>query len=556
MRRLAVGLAAMALVAAGCAGTTGVADAGSATKSPATTSTAGSESATTTNAADVPSTTVPSPARVIPATGEWVTSVPVFESDGYNSAVEPTLPSVDILTSAAGAYWAAGSIDGHSTIWRSDDLIDFRVVYFDDWEPFPRRIRFSTLIEFDGKVLVGGPGGGVSDVERSFLLVTSDSGETWTDIDDPVLSTPFQRLDGLLASGGALLLDVVNDECCDTPVWQPVRTVDLQSFDPVVLPKSTAETWGSFISDGAGTVWVVARIREGDLAQAIWSSTDGGSSWVRSGSEVNFARGMAAVDGSLMLIPASEGYDMVSGPSSTEPRHLIRISDGAWSTLDNDVGQWGDGPASLFGINDPDTGRFYGIALRALRANPHYCFDDVDTCAQPEIALVTSTNGVDWFDVVGPELRPRHTKPFMTVDGRIAIWSWQLDGNTNDPPTVSRWVGDPLPPLIDPTGYPPPVAPVPLFDPTEGLPVGTERRIAWGLGPCGGLFIDGISWASAEPPDTTGWPIRKVQISDGPSAVAYGRVTRLAQDLIRFTVEGTDAAVDLAPVTSDGPYCG
>jgi len=543
----------MVLVAAGCAGTTGVADAGSGTTAPATTLPAGSESATTT---DAPSTTVPSPARAIPATGEWVTSMPVFESDGYNSAVEPTLPSVDILTSAAGAYWAAGSIGGHSTIWRSDDLIDFKVVYFDDWEPSPRWIRFTTLIEFDGKVLAGGSGRGDSNVERSFLLVTSDSGETWTDIDDPVLSTPFQRLDGLVASGGALLLDVVNDECCNTPVWQPVRTVDLQSFEPVDLPEATAETWGRFISDGVGTVWVVAQIRDGDLAQAIWSSGDGGSSWVRSGAEVNLARGMAAVDGSLMLIPHIEGYDVVAGPISTEPRQLIRIADGAWSTLDDDVGQWGDGPALLFGINDPDTGRFYGIALRSIRANPHYCFDDVDTCAQTEIALVTSANGVEWLDVIGPELQPRHTKPFMTVDGRIAIWSSQLDGNTNDPPTVSRWVGDRLPPLMDPAGYPPPVAPVPFFDPAEGLPVGTERRIAWGLGPCGGLFIDGISWVSAEPPDTTGWPIRKLEISDGPSAAAYGRVTRVAQDLIRFTVEGTDFAVDLAPVTRDGPYCG
>ncbi len=556
MRRLAVGLATMALVATGCAGTTGVADTGSAPTVLATTVPTGSGSATTTSVTDAPPTTDPSPGREIPAAGEWVTSIPVFESDGYSNAVEPTLPRVDILTSAAGAYWAAGSIGGHPTIWRSDDLIDFKVVYFDDWEPSPRWIRFSSLIEFEGKVLAGGSGRGDGNVERSYLLVSSDSGETWTDIDDPVLSTPFQRLDGLVASGGALLLDVVNDECCSTPGWQPVRTVDLQSFDPMILPESTAETWGSFIGDGIGTVWVVARIGEGDSAQAIWSSTDGGSSWVRSGAEVNFARGMAAVDGSLMLIPSTEGYDMVSGPGSTEPLHLIRIADGSWSTLDDDVGQWGDGPASLFGINDPDTGRFYGIARRAIRANAHYCLDDVDTCAQPEMALVTSADGVDWFDVVGPELRPRHSKPFMTVDGRIAIWSWPFDGNTNDLPTVSRWVGDPIPPLVDPAGYPPPVAPVPLFDPAEGLPVGTERRIVWGLGPCGGLFIDGISWGSAGPPDTTGWPIRKVEISDGPSAVAYGRVTRLAEDSIRFTVEGTDAAVDLAPVTSDGPYCG
>ncbi len=551
MGRLAVSLAAMSLVAAGCAGTTSDLQAGV-----PTTSSVSSEQPTPSDAVGASSSSVPSTSLVNAANGEWVTTTPVFEVNGYGESVEPTQPRVDILTSAVGAYWAAGSIGGHPTIWRSDDLVDFKVVYFGDGSQTPRSIRFSSLVEFDGKVLAGGPGISDRNIERSFVIVTSDSGENWSDIDNPMLSAPFQRLDNMVVSGGGLLLDLVNDECCSRPVWQPMHTTDLVSFDPVVLPDSTAETWGSFISDSVGTVWVVAQVRDLDPAQAVWSSIDGGRSWIRSAREVQSSSGMAAVDGSLMLIRAGQGFAMLSGPISVKPRELIRISDGEWSTLDDDVGQWGDGPATLWGINDPDTGRFYGIAKRSIRANPHYCFDNVDTCAQTELALVTSADGVDWFDLAGPEPRPRHTIPFMTIDGRIAIWSGSLDGNPDEPLTVTRWVGDPLPSLTDPAGYPPPVAPIPFFDPAEGLPVGTQRRAVWGLGACGGLFLDGISWAPTGPLDTTGWPILELQISDGPSAVAYGRITRVAEDLIRFTIEGTDIAVDLTPATDDGPGCG
>jgi len=86
-----------------------------------------------------------------------------------------------------------------------------------------------------------------------------------------------------------------------------------------------------------------------------------------------------------------------------------------------------------------------------------------------------------------------------------------------------------------------------MYDRDEGLPIGTERRFAWGLGGCGGMYIDDISWITAGEPDTTGWPIEEVQIDDGPSAYAYGRVLRVADDVIEFSIEDTDIVVRFTP---------
>jgi hypothetical protein len=129
------------------------------------------------------------------------------------------------------------------------------------------------------------------------------------------------------------------------------------------------------------------------------------------------------------------------------------------------------------------------------------------------------------------------------------MWSQLRTGAEIDPLVVTAWEGDAVPPTVDPPGYPEPDRPVPFFDDDEGLPVGAERRYAWPLGDCGGMWIDAISWVPAVEPDMTDWPIRDVEIDDGPTSFAYGRVTRLAEDAIEFSVEGTDTNVTLTPQT-------
>lgn len=547
MWRIWLALVVLAVLAAGCG---------------AEPPTEGGESARPESTVESPSTTATITTSTLAGPeaveGEWVTIAPSFEIDGFTTSPEDAA-EIHVIRSATGTYWAAGNIGGHPTIWRSNDLVDFRVVYFDDWESQARWIRLEQIVEFDGRVLVGGAGrvsqGAGADVERSFLFVTDDNGASWSEFEDPVLSEPFQRLDRLIVAGGSLIMDVVNDECCDTPVWTPARTIDLLELQPVVLPAADADSWAYLITDEQDSLWAIEDRWDAVFRRIVWTSTDGGASWDRNETTVG-GRGTAAVGGSLAFM-ADYRFGGYGGPAILEPRPPTRFSNGEWSSLDIDVGQWGDGNAQITGINDPDTGRFYGVLHRTIRASPHYCFDAAASCADSQLVLVTTTDGLVWRDVVSDTRAALSGDDlFITVDGGVAIFN-RRDDSGNRSPLLTVWQGDSVPPTVDPPSYPPAETPVPFFDFEEGLPVGTERRYAWGLGDCGGMYIDQITWVTALEPDTSGWPIRDVEISDGPSSFAYGRVERLAADIIEFSIEQTDIAITLTPRGEDPEYsCG
>jgi len=236
----------------------------------------------------------------------------------------------------------------------------------------------------------------------------------------------------------------------------------------------------------------------------------------------------------------------------------MRFTDGDWVPLAIDVGQWGDGDVDMRGVNDLRTGRFYGAATRIIRANPHYCFSDVESCVKAETVFVTSADGIAWFDVAGarPEVR-RNTSFFFTADGRIAVRTPAIVDYQAPPAVVSIWTGEQPPPTSNPPGYPPPDVPIPMYDPDEGLPAGMQRRIRWGLALCSAMYIDGTIWTADEIPDTARWPLRDPQINDGPTALAYGRVDRVAENMIRFSIENTDISVVLTPSPEgSGSDCG
>ncbi len=461
-----------------------------------------------------------------------------------------------MIDSAAGAYWAAGNLGGRPTIWRSTDLENFSFAYIDPWTPQPRWMRFNSVVEFDDKVVVSASGrtrnGAGIETERSFVLATDDDGATWTDVEDPLFSETFQRLDKLIVSSGSLLASVVNDECCGDLTSAPARTVDLETWEPLVLPNADGGSGASLVTDNQGNLWALATEGYDDTTHVIvWTSIDGGETWTRSTTAGSYG-GAAAVAGAVVFMP-SYGLSGDFSSAVAEPRPPLRFVDGQWTELDHDFGQWGDGDARLTGIVDPDTGRFYGKLRRQIRANPHYCFDDTDSCNHYESALVTSPDGLEWSDVVGgPEVDAWPSglehELFMTLDGRIAAWHRPSDDRGDwGPITIERWTGDPVPSTIDPPDYPPAEQPVPYFDFDEGLPIGTTRRYAWAIGGCGFMYIDDISWIPTTEPDTTGWPIKEVAVDDGPSAYAFGRVERIDEDLIEFTIEDTDTAVSLTP---------
>lgn len=549
MRRLLT-ILALAFLASACADDAGPEemDAGAATSS-STSPSAGS------------STTTPSGPEA--NTGEWETVHPTFEVDGFSESVEGNNAGINTIGTAAGAYWAAGGLNGHPTIWRSEDLTDFEVVYHHDWTPWPRWTNFTTIVEFDGQVLIGGTGrvrnaGLGEDLERSFLLSTADDGATWLDHEHDWLTGEFQRLDRLVPVGDALLVDLVNDECCERPQWMPLRTADLTTWEPVVLPETDADTWGSFLSDHAGTVWAIARHWEDDgPVLNLWESIEAGSSWSQQEpGNLNF-NGYAAVDGSIFFPPDADRGGF--GPTHSEVSGPWGFTDGVWSELPHDIGQWGDGRASVSGTVNAD-GRFYGMTTRTTRASAHYCYDDLETCQIPVFSLVTTLDGVDWLDIVGPEVGLYESPTLLlTLDGRPLLWRNIRDRDEGDERrrTFTVWTGSEPPPTQDPAGYAPPDIPVPVIDSVGVLDVGDERRYGWGLGGCGGMYIDGIDWLPVEEPDTTGWPILPFNGSDGPTGWALGRVLRVADDHIQFWIEGDDVRHDFRPRVGEAEYvCG
>lgn len=535
LRRLVVSIG-VALLAATCAGSD---------ETPAGSPDAAVASSTT--AVPDPVATTPEPA----GGGEWVTTRPTFD-DGGVASVEGVTMDVVAIAAAGDAYFATGDIVGIPVIWRSADLEHFEVVYLDErTSGMSRWMRLESITSFGDRVVVGGSGqqreGAGERIDRSFLFVSDDGGETWAEVEDPLFGEPFQRLDRLVAAGDALLIDLVDDECCGQPRWQPHRSIDLVEFDPVVLPGADDDAWGTFVDDGLGTTFAIeSRWDDVGPRLIVWSSIDGAQSWDRVELPVGGGRGIAPVAGGLTILP-DYGYGEV-GPETLDVLAPSRIVGAEVTTLEPDVGQWGDDTARLTGQTMRGSGRFYGVLRRQLRANPHYCFENIETCHDYEAALVTSSDGIEWFDLEHPGPEPfGQAELFATVDGHVALWRHPRDEAVE----IEYWRGPDVPATVDPPGYDPPAVPVAMYDREEGLPIGTERRFAWGLGGCGGMYIDEISWVPETQPDTTGWPIEEVQIEDGPSGYAYGRVLRVADDLIEFSIEGTEIVVPFAPHADD-----
>lgn len=495
------------------------------------------------------SSEIPSSATSEPPDGEWIAVRPTFESRGMVEG-EPIQPQVESFVRLAGSYWALGDIGGRAAIWRSEDLVDFGISYLDPTgrPRAPGRFtRLRSMVEFDGKLVAGGPTRiSRPELERSVILVSDDEGATWTEVEQPFLAAPFQRLDGLMVVGERLLANIVNDECCSQPVWGGYATSDLEVWEPIVLPEAKPDTWPWLVEDAMGTVWAIDT-QDADGNQT-WVTTDG-DDWRLIAADSGVSRGYMGIDGVLHALPDGPFASSI-GTTSEEINGIRRLGDSGWEELDPDSGQWGDGNTSMSnGVHDPESGRFFGIVGRTIRASAHYCYENVTTCIEGEQALVTSADGIAWHDLTPPPATSEFWRGghLFWTNTRVPAIAMNDSGTDRNAWVVFYWSGSGLPSLIDPPSYPPPAAPAPFFDYRVGLEIGDEVRFAWPLGRCGGPYVDDIRWLPTEDPDMRDWPIREVNIIDGPSGYAYGRLRRVAADELEFFIEGSDDVVTLSP---------
>jgi hypothetical protein len=292
-----------------------------------------------------------------------------------------------------------------------------------------------------------------------------------------------------------------------------------------------------------------------DQSTVVWSSDDGGETFQRLPPLLEYANSTAAVSGNLVVWPDLQDGGIPDAAEEALETGPWVISPGeSWQLLPSDTGQWGDGRLRVRGDVDPTTGRFVAIVFRTPRSNRHHCFDDPHTCDTSEIALVTSTDGIEWFDIEGADLNDATVQaPLLAGDGSIALVRWSEQSPRGLVLHVRRWSGPGRPSLLNPAIIPSPDRPIPLYE-NGPFAIGDERRYELGLGYCAGMYVDGISWVPTEPlpdppPDT--WPYRSVQIADGPTGYLYGRITRTAVDRIEFAIEGEGTVAIYVPETPD-----
>lgn len=494
----------------------------------------------------------------------WEQSSAVLVTAGIatqsNSPAE--VPEVQAIGSTSDGYLVAGSVNGGFAVWRSVDLESFEPVYSEVC--CERYLRASSIAEFDGSLLIGGTGEfGIDRAEQAFILRSEDGGASWALIEEPVFASDANRVDRIVVTDEAVLVETVDDR---VPGAQPQSVAawsdDLVTWHPVELPGRQPEDWPWFVQT-AERVFAVSQRNDGPEGRfgswAIWRSDDGGRRFV-----VASALADAEIGGFL-----AGGDTLVAVPSNfqDEYRHgdarglLVLDGAGEWRELEPDTGTWGDGWVTAYPTDASEaSGRTYTLVTRTIRASVHYCYEDVDTCQQPETALLATEDGMTWHDVAGfPTTDDVRGDPvLLSTDpaGNIVL----LAASYGDPQIhITRWTAGSPPPVVDNPDYAPPDIPVALYDREQSFNVGDERRYPLGLGGCGGMHVDDQRWEPDSPlpnPPPPDWPFRPVQGADGPEGYVYGRIHRATSETIELSIEGLGPVATFRPAPPPEYVCG
>jgi hypothetical protein len=335
-----------------------------------------------------------------------------------------------------------------------------------------------------------------------------------------------------------------------------VRSTDLVKWTKLVLPGRSAEDWPWYQVDSNQIIATSSRYDGpggSSTRYVMWRSVDEGRTF-QALPDIDLAGGAPILlEGKLVRVPQG-WYDHSTHRDATG----IAVADpgGSFEQFPPDVGQWGDGAVGV-GPFASANGETYSLVSRELRASPHYCFADAATCKTQESSLAVTADGINWRDVVGPNVsRQFYSEVDVRSDGEIVLWG--IDGQQR---TIVgyRWLGVDPPERRDPPGYPPPSIPLPLYGSPDPLPIGTQVRYVLGTGGCGGMYIERTLWEPIDPlpdPIPATWPYRAVMIADGPEGYLYGRVERVSSRRIEFSIEGIGTVATFRPAPPPEFVCG
>lgn len=458
------------------------------------------------------------------------------------------------LVATTQGYLATATASTGPAVWHSADLASFAPRY----EPACCGPGLEPIVDLGDGTLVAGRRA-VEDAPESTLLWRSDDGgRSWVPVEGfaPVATW----VDSIVVTGGAVVLVAVDDRDPTARRSVVMRSTDLGYWQEVELAGYDGRDYLRLLGEGT-LVFAVANIPVEAATDrggvAVWSSADGGATFRP---EANLAYvdlgNFAVVRGSLVRFPSTSQ----SWYQHADPLGLAVLRPGEpWEYLPADTGSWGDG--YVFATTEPaltPTGRRYTLVTRVSRASMHYCYADVATCEQREVALMASEDGREWYDVAGfPRVDGNASRLLVGRDGSITV----VTATRGVPELrVIRWIGATEPPLVSRPDYPPPEIPLPLLGDALPLEVGYQVRYPLGLGPCGGMYVNGQRWAAAMPfvddRPPASWPVLSVGVIDGPDRLLLGRIRLVATDEIEFSIEGVGPVATFRPAPPRPGFCG
>lgn len=518
------------------------------------------EVATVSTEPATPTVLAPSGTNTSVTTDGWEQTAAVLATTGIaiESDVPGAVPWIHAIGSTSAGFLVAGSVEGRFTVWRSEDLESFEAVYAETC--CERYLIASSIAEFQGTVLIGASGEFAADrTRRSFLLRSDDGGASWTSIEDPLFTSTANRVDRILVTDEVVLVDTVDDRETGAQPWSVAAwTDDLTTWQPVELPGRQAEDWPSFVQTPQA-VFAVAQRSDGPQGSldswVIWRSDDGGRHFVPASGLAGVASGtFLGVGGTLVAVPSNDQGEY----RHVDARGLLVLEGSEWRGLEPDTGTWGDGSiVASPTVTSGSSGQTYVLVSRVIRASPHYCYADVDTCQQPETALLATEDGYTWYDVAGFPAAPHVGHPTLLTtdqDGHIVVLAGSYEPQGIQ---VRRWTDGAPPPVVDNPDYAAPDIPRPLYDYEKPFDIGDERRYVLPIGGCGSMYV-GQNWEPAFPlpdPLPLDWPYRPVQSADGPQGFVYGQIHRLASDTIEFSIEGLGPVATFHPARARGFPC-
>jgi hypothetical protein len=307
-----------------------------------------------------------------------------------------------------------------------------------------------------------GPNGLVAtgnDLHPDFenFVLTSPDGLSWTKPATSGLEVPMDVFD-LVATEESYIavgtLRTAEDPSQGGFVPAILTSPDGTSWSPAETPSSEEGSIRSVVAVGS-TMYAAGEVGG---VPVVWSSTDGGESWVAADGAPAATEIVAS--GETLLAVHSGGEELAA-------LNLHRSDDGgqSWQELDASFAD-GFGFTSFFGDQDGfamQTSEVYRDAF----SSPELCYADIDLCGPrssvDDEALLVSSDGVDWrhlaLDTLDGLFRPSSVLRNQsgdtvvlgtTEDGEWGAWTW--DASQGEVPTATPSNDVPVydgPPIVE-----------------------------------------------------------------------------------------------------------